>query len=440
VEPHLIWFIVAGLLFISMALAGSAISRLPLTTAMLYLGVGVLLGPYAAGLLRLDLITHASALERVTEIAVIVSLFTAGLKLRVPVLDRRWLIAVRLAVVSMAITVGLIATAIVLVLGLPWGAAIIVGAVLAPTDPVLASDVQVEHPFDRNRLRFALTGEASLNDGTAFPFLMLGLGLLGLHDLGDGLWRWLAVDVVWATAGGLAVGAALGTAVGTLVLYLRRTHREAVGLDDFLALGLIALAYGVALAVATYGFLAVFAAGLALRRIERTANARTHPSELEHPTTDGLDEEEVAVHPDKAPGYMAEAVLAFNEHLERIGEIAVVVILGSLLSPELLTWRALWLIPLLFFVIRPLSVMAGLAWAGVTRREMLLSSWFGVRGVGSIYYLTYAIVHGLPAPFANEVIGLILAVIAASILLHGVTVTPLMSRWGEKADAAGGSR
>ena len=439
-EPHLIWFVVAGLLFISMALAGSAISRLPLTTAMLYLFVGVLLGPHAAGLLQLDIVTHASALERVTEIAVIVSLFTAGLKLRLPLLDRQWLIAVRLAVVSMAITVGLVATAIVAVLGLPWGVAIIVGAILAPTDPVLASDVQVEHPFDRNRLRFSLTGEASLNDGTAFPFLMLGLGLLGLHDLGGNLWRWLAVDVVWATIGGLGVGAALGTAVGTLVLYLRRTHREAVGLDDFLALGLIALAYGTALACKTYGFLAVFAAGLALRRVERMANRRTRPSELEPTKTARIAEEDAAVHPEKAPAYMAEAVLAFNEHLERIGEIAVVVILGALLSPDLLTWRVMWLTPLLFLLIRPLSVMVGLAGAGVTRREVMLGGWFGVRGVGSVYYLTYAIVHGLPTLFTDQVVGLTLAVIAASILLHGVTVTPLMARWGEQAEVVGESR
>ena len=271
-EPHLVWFVVAGMLFISMALAGSAISRWPLTTAMLYLAVGVLLGPHVAGLLHLDVETHASALERVTELAVIVSLFTAGLKLRVPLLDRRWLVAVRLAVASMAITVALVATATVTVLGLPWGVGIMVGAILAPTDPVLASDVQVEHPFDQNRLRFALTSEASLNDGTAFPFLMLGLGLLGLHDLGSGLWRWVAVDVLWATTAGLGVGGALGTAVGKLVLYMRRTHREAVGLDDFLALGLIALAYGIAVACHAYGFLAVFAAGLALRRVERMAS------------------------------------------------------------------------------------------------------------------------------------------------------------------------
>ena len=432
-----VWFVVAGVLFISMALAGSAISRLPLTAAVLYLGVGVLLGPSVSGLLQLNVVTHAVALERVTEIAIIVSLFTAGLKLRVPIVDRRWLIAVRLALVSMAITVALVAAAIVVVLGLPWGVGIIAGAILAPTDPVLASDVQVEHPFDQNRLRFALTGEASLNDGTAFPFLMLGLGLVGLHDLGSGLWRWVAVDVLWATAVGLGIGGALGTAVGKLVLYLRRTHREAFGLDDFLALGLIALAYGIAVACHAYGFLAVFAAGLALRRVERMASPDAPQSEIEPTTLDGTSEEALATHPEKAPAYMARAVLAFNEQLERIGEVAVVVIVGSLLSPDLLTWRVLWLAPLLFLLIRPLSVLVGLMGAGVTRRELALSGWFGVRGVGSVYYLTYAIAHGLPVPFSEPIIGLTLTALAASVVVHGVTVTPVMTRYGERAEAVG---
>ena len=436
-EQDPIWFVIAGLLFISMALAASAISRLPLTTAMLYLAVGVLLGPRVSGLLQLNIATHASVLERVTELALIVSLFTAGLKLRVPVIDRRWLNAIRLAVASMTITVALVATAIVTVLGWPWGAGIIVGAILAPTDPVLASDVQVEHPFDQNRLRFALTGEAALNDGTAFPFLLLGLGLLGVDDLGSGLWHWVAVDVVWATTAGLGVGGALGTAVGKLVLYMRRMHREAVGLDDFLALGLIALAYGIAVAWHASGFLAVFAAGLALRRVERVASVRTPQSPAVLTTTAGLSKEEVAVHPDKAPAYMAQAVLAFNEHLERIGEIAVVVVVGALLSPDLLTWRVLWLTPLLFVLIRPISVIVGLAGAGATRRELVLSGWFGVRGVGSIYYLAYAIVHGLPDQYRDHIVSLTLAVVAASVLVHGVSVTPVMARWGEKAEGAG---
>ena len=153
-------------------------------------------------------------------------------------------------------------------LGLSFGAAVLLGAILAPTDPVLASAVQVESSGDRDRLRFSLTGEGGLNDGAAFPFVMLGLGLLGLHDLGVGGWRWWTVDVIWATAGGLMIGGALGALIGTLVVYLRARHKESIGLDEFLALGLIALAYGLAVLSHTYGFLAVLAAGMALQRVK----------------------------------------------------------------------------------------------------------------------------------------------------------------------------
>src|SRR3954467_3690766 len=146
----------------------------------------------------------------------------------------------------MGVTVALVAGVGALVLGLPLGAAILLGAILAPTDPVLASDVQVADAGDRDRLRFALTGEAGLNDGTAFPLVLLGLGLLGLHEIGSFGWRWVVVDVIWGVAAGIAIGAVAGTAVGRLVLYLRRTHKEAVGLDNFLALGLVGLAYGAA--------------------------------------------------------------------------------------------------------------------------------------------------------------------------------------------------
>jgi NhaP-type Na+/H+ or K+/H+ antiporter len=167
------------------------------------------------------------------------------------------------------------------------------------------------------------------------------------------------------------------------------------------------------------------------------ASGRTEQSKADLTKTAGLSEEEVAVHPDKAPAYMAQAVLAFNEQLERIGEIAIVVVVGTLLSADLLTWRVLWLTPLLFVIIRPLSVVVALARAGLTRREIVLIGWFGVRGVGSVYYLAYAIVHGLPAPFREQVIHLTLAVIAGSVLVHGATVTPFMARWGERTKVLG---
>ena len=212
--PFSLWFVVAGLLLTLMALASSLLRRLPLSTAQLYLAVGVGIGPLGIGLLTVDPIKQAALLERLAEVAVILSLFAAGLKLRTPLHDGRWRLPLRLATISMTLTVGLVALAGWFLLGLPLGAAILLGAVLAPTDPVLASDVQIEQPDDRDRLRFSLTGEAGFNDGAAFPFVMLGLGLLGLHELGSYGWKWVAVDVVWAVLGGVLVGALLGLAVG----------------------------------------------------------------------------------------------------------------------------------------------------------------------------------------------------------------------------------
>ena len=430
-----VWFVLVGLLFVGMALARSVVRRLPLSTAMLYLAAGAALGPHGAGLLDVDVYEQSEVWERVTEVAVLVSLFAAGLKLRVPFPDGRWVPPVRLATISMTVTVALVALVGVGAMGLSWGAAVLLGAILAPTDPVLASDVQVTHATDSDRLRFGLTGEAGLNDGTAFPFVMLGLGLLGLHDLGAGGWRWLAVDVAWAVAAGLATGALLGTAVGRLVLYLRSAHREAVGLDDFLALGLIALAYGAALLLKGYGFLAVFAAGLALRRIERMAAAGEEPPEDVQVAAVSAEAEKLATDPEKAPAYMAQAALGFTEQLERIGELAVVLLLGGMLSWSFLPPAALWFIPLLFLVIRPAAVYAGLLGSRTTSSQRRLIAWFGIRGIGSVYYLTYAMQHGLPEALARTLAALVLATVAVSAVVHGVSVTPLMNRYARSRSA-----
>jgi NhaP-type Na+/H+ or K+/H+ antiporter len=425
-----LWYLTVGGLLILMALAGSVLKRLPLTSAMFYLAAGLALGPLGARMLDVDMLRDAVLLERLTEVAVVVSLFTAGLKLRLPLTDRRWRPAITLATVGMVITVAAITAIGTLWLGLSLGAAVLLGAVLAPTDPVLASDVQVESADDKEDVRFGLTGEAGLNDGTAFPFVMLALGLLGLHGMGTGAVRWLGVDVVWATAAGLLTGTLCGTLVGRLVVYLRRVHREAVGLDDFLALGLIALSYGLALLIHSYGFLAVFAAGLALRRIEREASGPAAPADVQ--AAAGMAEEAVATDPEKAPAAMAQAVLAFNEQLERIGEVAVVLILGAMLTT--VAWSAVpwWFPPVVFLVVRPLATFASLAGSPMRVSQRAFVGWFGVRGVGSIYYLAFAIAHGVTGPEARVVSDLVLAIIAVSIVVHGVSVTPLMRLYGRR--------
>jgi len=429
---YAIWALVIGTLLTTMALSGTLLRRLPLSASMLYLAVGYALGPAGWGLMSPDPLRNSIALERVAELAVLISLFTVGLKLGLPFSDKGWRLPIRLALTSMIITIGLIAAIGVLGLGLPLGAAVLLGAILAPTDPVLASDVQVHEATDRDRLRFSLTGEGGMNDGASFPFIMLGLGLLHLHDLGAFGWRWILVDVLWDLVGGLFIGGILGTLIGRLVVYLRSRHQESVGLDEFLALGLIGLAYGVSILSHTSGFLAVFAAGLALQRVKEqsgkvliTALGAAAPKSLQA-------EESRAIALDNASAYMRQAVQSFNEQLERIAEVAIVLVIGAMLSYTYLHPSAIWFVPFLLLVVRPVSVWLGLYGAPISRDQRTLISWFGIRGIGSVYYLMYAINHGLAPSAAVEVISLTLTVVAVSIVLHGLSVTPLMNLYARR--------
>ncbi|WP_029526383.1 cation:proton antiporter [Polaromonas glacialis] len=420
---------IIGLLLIAMTMGSSFFSRLPLNAAMLYLGVGVAVGPMGLGLLRLDALENRVMLERLTEIAVLISLFTAGMKLELPLRDRRWRIPVQLATVSMIVTVAAVTALGVYGLGLSLGAAVLLGAILAPTDPVLASDVQVSNPGDRDRLRFGLTGEGGLNDGTAFPFVMLGLGLLGVHELGEAGWRWWSVDVLWAVAGGLGLGYLLGTLVGRAIIYLRMRHREALRSDEFIALGLIALAYGVALLCHTYGFLAVFAAGLALRRIdEGSAHAPAAQTETQKAASE-LSPDEQAASGAEAPANMMNAVQRFNSQLESFVEVGIVLAVGVLLATVEFERDVLWFVPVLFLLVRPVAVYAGLLGTQVSGSQRNLMSWFGIRGIGSLYYLLYAINHDIQPVLAERLLSITLAVVVASIIVHGISVTPLMQHY-----------
>ena len=418
--------IIVGTLLIAKTLGGSFINRLPLSAAMLYLAVGVAVGPWGWGLLKLDAIKNTVLLERLTEVALLISLFTAGMKLELPLKDKRWRIPVQLATVSMLLTVAAVTVAGVWLLDLPLGAAVLLGGILAPTDPVLASDVQMANPSDRDQLRFGLTGEGGLNDGTAFPFVMLGLGLLGVHELGELQWRWWTVDVLWAVAGGLGLGYAMGTGVGRAIIYLRTQRREALGSDEFIALGLIALTYGLALLTLTYGFLAVFAAGLALRRIDEPAAIAKQPAKTQSAKLSLEDQRATGSH---APAHMMRQVERFNSQLESFAEVAIVLVVGVLLATVTFRFDVLWFVPLLFLVIRPLSVVAGLLGTDVKPTQRRLIAWFGIRGIGSLYYLLFAINHGVQPALAKELLSITLAVIVASVIAHGISVTPLMKRY-----------
>lgn len=321
------WALLLGLLLLTMVFAHAMLDRLSLTSAMVYLLAGWLLGPRALDVLRPDPIRDAIFLERAAETALLISLFAVGLRLAVPLRDRRWHLPLRLAFASMAAMVLMLAAVGVFALGLPLGAAVLLGAILAPTDPVLASGVRAEPGNDPDRLGFSLAGEGGLNDGTAFPFAVLGLGLLQ-GDLAHVDWlRWFVHDLLWATAGGLAIGAALGAGVGRAVVHLRSRHNQAVGLDVFLCLGLIAAAHGLAQLCGASGFLAVFGAGLALRRVGERPSAGSQA--LEAATgADGHSYATMATHSHHASATMRESVEGFNEQIEKIAEMALVLLLG----------------------------------------------------------------------------------------------------------------
>lgn len=422
------WFLLIGAMLVAMGLTTSAIRRIPVTSAMLYLLVGVLVGPTCLALFHFNPLKESALLEVLTEVAVLVSLFAAGVKMPVPVTLARWRTPILLAFVAMSVSVGMVGGFAYFVLGLPLGAAILLGAILAPTDPVLATDVQIRHPGDRDRLRFTLTCEAGMNDGSAFPFVMLGLGLLGLHDLGDSGLRWVLVDVLWATGGAIVIGAVLGSSLAVLSARVRGSKNHPDLLDDFLGLGLIGVVYGLSVMLSTWGFLAVFFAAVALRQTEIKIAARLADSKQSLLPDSGAAGD--ATHGPQG----SAASLVFKEHLERLSELVLILLLGGMLFVDSWSWSAIGLAAFVFAVARPVSVLVGMLGTRASWRLRGLIGWFGVRGIGSLYYLMYAIQHGLPEDLAVAMIHFTLVVVTLSIVVHGLSVKPMMGRFWRRGN------
>jgi sodium/hydrogen antiporter len=430
-----LWFLIVGGVLVFMGVAATTFRRLPVSAAMFYLGIGYALGPAGVNLLHLDIVGDAHLLRIMTEIALLVSLFAIGLRLRVPVFDALWWLPLRLGAPAMLLTIPLLMLFGVYALRLDWGPALLLAAILAPTDPVLAHDVQIHDPGDRDLLRFALSGEGGLNDGIALPFAMLGLALCAAPPsaMTTALsWRF-AATAVWGIAGAVAIGAVLGWATTHAVTWLRTHHAQALGLEGFFALGLIELSFGAAQLAHTYGFLAVFAAGVAMRRVEHQASGERSPRSTIG-TVDSEDVSATAADPDKAHAYMTESVLGFTIELERIAEVAIMAMIGNVLATlraPLLTWQSAALIVVFFLLVRPMAVELSLLGSRASQAQRRLMSWFGIRGTGSFYYLVYALEHGQAAQIL-PLAPLALAVVTGSVVIHGVSATPLMN-WYHRA-------
>jgi NhaP-type Na+/H+ or K+/H+ antiporter len=397
-----------GLLFVGLAVfaAVGAMSHeheRAFSASLIYLGLGAL----AALAIRvfeipwLDPFGDAKVIGHIAEVALIFALFSSGLKLDRPLRWREWGSVTRMLALAMPLTMAGIALFGSQVMGLSLGAALLLGAMLSPTDPVLAGDIGVGPPGDEaeHEPNFALTAEAGGNDGLAAPLVLIGIFVAEKGGTGW-LGEWLVADLLYACAAGVAIGAAVGWSAAWSVHWLRDRELLAPTFDGYHAVATALVLYGAAEAAGGYGFLAVFVGGLAFRRYEHDheLNGRVH---------------------------------AGAEQVEKFMELAAILLLGSLLTGEGLTapgWTGWLLAIVLLVVIRPLSTFVSLIGSQVeTAGGRTFVAWFGVRGVGTLYYAATVVAAGvLSGSEETLVVWTAIACVIVSIVVHGVTGGPAL--------------
>ncbi|CAA9352003.1 MAG: Na+/H+ antiporter [uncultured Nocardioidaceae bacterium] len=392
--------------------------RRPVSLPIVFLLLGAVLG-LAPGLPRLDPLREAGFVEHLTEVTVIVALMGAGLALDRPPGWRRWSSTWRLLGITMPLTIAAIALLGGSLLALAPAAAVLLGAALAPTDPVLASEVQVGEPATEevedldeaeDEVRFGLTSEAGLNDALAFPFVYAAIAMAE-HGADPRGWigGWLGFEVLYKLGVGLLSGLAVGWLLGLLFFSSRRRWlRLSEHSEGFVALTATFLAYGLTEVVQGYGFLAVFVAAVTIRGSERFH------------------------------GYHA-VLHDFIEQIERLLTILVLLLLGAAAVGGMLSgigWRELAFVALVLLVVRPAAGLLGLAGGRGTRSQRAAIAFFGVRGVGSIYYVAYGLGAATFAG-ADDVFAVVGLVVIGSVLLHGTTAGPVMARLEPRVGTVG---
>ncbi|QLG47614.1 cation:proton antiporter [Natrinema halophilum] len=413
-ELYTVGLVVIGVALFGVAVLPRFVSDRAISMPIFFVLYGMLVFGLPIGLPAPDPLEQGATTEHLTELGVIVALMGVGLKIdRVPGW-RAWASTWRLLAITMPLSIGG-AALLGRWIGLVVPTAILLGASIAPTDPVLASEVQVRGPGmgseeesldtaegKQDEVRFALTSEAGLNDGLAFPFtnLAIAIALVGLEPT-NWLGEWLLVDVGYRIAVGVIGGVGLGYLTARAVFATSPETPVAESVRGLEAIAGTVLVYGATELVGGYGFIAVFVAALMLRDYERSHEYNRSLHEVSE---------------------LAEQVM--------MGLIMIFfggAIVGGLLAP--LTPEAIVATVLIVFVVRPLAGLVGFAGFERDVAERATIAFFGVRGIGSFYYLAYGL-NGAAFQDADQLWAIVGAVVLVSIVVHGITATPAI-RWLE---------
>ncbi|RAI58352.1 cation:proton antiporter [Roseicella frigidaeris] len=394
-DPYILALTGLGLLIALVAWLPLALKRLPLSLPIVCLGIGAALFSLPQVTWRPLPYDHLDVTERFTEFVVIIALMGAGLKLDRVFEWRRWMVAWRLLAITMPLSIAAITGLAVWALGLSFPVALLLAASLAPTDPVLAADVQVGPPKTgaEDEVRFGLTAEAGLNDGLAFPFVQLAIALAAAAGTGEPWFaEWLGYRVVWEIGAGVLGGWLIGRAFGWLTFHVPAEKKLVRTDDGLIAIAATLVSYGLTEIIHSYGFLAVFVTALTFRRTHREHDFQTRMHEV-------------------------------TEQVERLAMMILLLLGGALIRGLLapVSWIDACLALVILLVIRPVAGLIGLAGFRAERTETLTLAFFGIRGVGSLYYLSYGL-NRMEVAEAGRLWGLVGLV----ILLHGLTVTPIM--------------
>ncbi|HEY9363986.1 MAG TPA: cation:proton antiporter [Chitinophagaceae bacterium] len=399
---YIITIIIIGIAALGMAWMPMITRKIKISYSLIYVFLGILLYAIFNTLPLPNPIAYPQETLHLTELVVITSIMGTGLKIDEPFSFRKWRVPFRLILITMILCIGIVFISGQWAFHFDIASALLLGAVLAPTDPVLASDVQVGPPLEKSKenVRFSLTAEAGMNDGTAFPFVWLAIALAVFASTGKGNFtQWIMFDLVYRLLAGVICGFVIGRLLAYLVFHLPEKKNFIAIKDGFVAIATTLLVYGLTELLRGYGFVAVFVTAITLRN--------SHMSHRFH----------TKLHD-------------FTDQIERV-LVAIVLILfgGSLVNgilKHLTIEMALFGLSFLF-IIRPLTALIALIGSKLHIKEKLAISFFGIKGIGSFYYLAFALSTAY-FQYSKELWSMVSFIVLISIIIHGVTATSVMKR------------